>query len=140
MASQFIKLHDNLHGMSVWKRYGFAWVTLVVFVLSLAGHWWLGWAAFSNEQRSHNAAANFSEYVFVAGRDTLENWQSEFLQLLWQVAGLAYLYYVGSPQSREGSERLEAKVDAILNAMEKPNTSPSRSTRNTENHPANRQK
>jgi hypothetical protein len=36
-------------------------------------------------------------------RDTLENWQSEFLQLIWQVAGLAILLHVGSPQSKRGT-------------------------------------
>jgi hypothetical protein len=48
------------------------------------------------------------------GRDTLENWQSEFLQLLWQVLGLAYFLYVGSPASKENDDRLEAKVDELL--------------------------
>ena len=48
---------------------------------------------------------------------TFENWQSEFLQLLWQVAGLAFLLHVGSPASREGDERMEAKLDAILRAV-----------------------
>ena len=33
-------------------------------------------------------------------RDTFENWQSEFLQLIWQVVGLAYFLYVGSPSSK----------------------------------------
>lgn len=47
-------------------------------------------------------------------RDTLENWRSEFLQLIGQVAGLAFLLYVGSPQSREGHDRLEEKVDFLL--------------------------
>jgi hypothetical protein len=51
-------------------------------------------------------------------RDTLENWQSEFLQLIWQVAGLALLLHVGSPQSKEGDDRMEAKIDAILLALE----------------------
>jgi hypothetical protein len=51
-------------------------------------------------------------------RDTLENWQSEFLQLIWQVAGLAFLLHVGSPQSKEGDDRMEAKIDAILLAVE----------------------
>lgn len=51
------------------------------------------------------------------GRDTLENWQSEFLQLLWQVAGLSFPLSVGSPQSREEDERLEGKLDAVLRAV-----------------------
>ena len=51
-------------------------------------------------------------------RGTLENWQSEFLQLIWQVAGLSFLWYVGSPQSKEGEERKEEKLDAILRALD----------------------
>jgi hypothetical protein len=51
-------------------------------------------------------------------RDTLENWQSEFLQLLWQVGGLAFLLFVGSPQSKEGTDRMEAKIDALLTLVD----------------------
>lgn len=51
-------------------------------------------------------------------RDTLENWQSEFLQLLWQVDGLAMLLYIGSPQSKEGDDRREEKLDAILRRLD----------------------
>jgi TnpA family transposase len=47
-------------------------------------------------------------------RATFENWQSEFLQLLWQVVGLAYFLYVGSPSSKENDDRMEAKLDALL--------------------------
>lgn len=47
-------------------------------------------------------------------RDTFENWQSEFLQLLWQVVGLAYFLYIGSPASKENDDRMEAKMDALM--------------------------
>jgi hypothetical protein len=50
-------------------------------------------------------------------RDTFENWQSEFLQLIWQVAGLAFLIYIGSLQSKAGDERKEAKLDLILKSV-----------------------
>jgi len=53
------------------------------------------------------------------GRDTFENWQSEFLQLLWQVVGLAYFLYVGSPASKENGDRQEAKIDALLELVGK---------------------
>lgn len=72
-----------------------------------------------NEQAEHSAPVEVSDYAFRMSRDTLENWQSEFLQLIWQVPGLAVLLYVGSPQSKEGDERKEAKLDAILQAVEK---------------------
>lgn len=48
------------------------------------------------------------------GRDTFENWQSEFLQLIWQVVGLAYFLYMGSPSSKENDDRTEAKLDALI--------------------------
>ena len=54
-------------------------------------------------------------------RDTMENWQSEFLQLIWQVAGLAFLLYTGSPQSKEGDERIEEKLDHILKTIDPEN-------------------
>jgi hypothetical protein len=70
------------------------------------------------EQRAHSQPVEVSEYVVQMTRDTLENWQSEFLQVLWQVAGLSLLLYVGSPQSKEGSERVEAKIDELLRCVE----------------------
>ena len=55
--------------MSPWKKYGYAWVTGVLFLVTLTGHWVAGW-------------------------------------------------YAGSPQSREGDERLEDKLDAILRSID----------------------
>jgi len=99
---------------SIWKKYGYAWVTLALFVLSITGHWLFGWYAYVDDQHTHNVPVDVSGYTIEMLRDTFENWQSEFLQLLWQVGGLAFLLHLGSPQSKEGSDRLEAKVDAIL--------------------------
>ncbi len=44
----------------------------------------------------------------------MENWQSEFLQLIWQVSGLSFLWNIGSPQSKEGDERKEELLKEIL--------------------------
>jgi hypothetical protein len=103
---------------SIWKPYSYAWVTLGFFLISLIGHWLFAWFAYANEQIAHGQAVQVSGYIFEVSRDTLENWQSEFLQLLWQVGGLAFLLFVGSPQSKEGSDRLEAKVDALLRRVD----------------------
>lgn len=96
------------------KGYAYAWITLGFFLVSLVLHWWFGWSAFSDEASQHGQSADFSEYLVQMSRDTFENWQSEFLQLLWQVVGLAYFLYLGSPTSHENDDRLEAKVDALL--------------------------
>ena len=37
---------------SIWKRYGFVWVTGALFVITLSGHWVFGWFAYVNEQHS----------------------------------------------------------------------------------------
>ena len=104
---------------SIWIKYGYVWVTLALFLFSLAGHWAFAWSAFVQEQAEHGQAPETSAFVAQTMRDTLENWQSEFLQLVWQVAGLALLYHVGSPQSKEGDDRLEEKIDLILQAVDK---------------------
>jgi hypothetical protein len=104
-------------GPGLVRGYAFAWVTAGFFVVSLTGHWLFGWFAYVKEQNAHKQPIEYSEYFVEMGRDTLENWQSEFLQLLWQVGGLAFLLYMGSPQSKEGSERVEAKIDEILKAV-----------------------
>ena len=69
----------------------------------------------------HGEMIQLSDYLIEVLRDTLENWQSEFLQLIWQVAGLAYFWYIGSPQSKEGDDRKEEKLDLILKMIDPKN-------------------
>jgi hypothetical protein len=106
---------------SLWKAYGYAWVTLGFFIISFIGHWLFGWFDYVSEQQAHAQPIQVSEYLVQMSRETLENWQSEFLQLLWQVGGLAILLYVGSPQSKEGDDRMEAKIDEILRKLDPQN-------------------
>lgn len=103
----------------MWKRYAYAWITLGFFTVSLALHWLFGWQAFVDEAHEHGQAPEMAGYLVEMGRDTFENWQSEFLQLLWQVVGLAYFLYVGSPSSKENDDRMEAKIDALLELVGK---------------------
>lgn len=95
-----------------------SWVTLMLFICSLALHWLFGWFAYADEQHEHRQEVEVAGYVHEMLRDTFENWQSEFLQLIWQVWGLAILLHVGSPQSKEGDDRIEAKIDLILQKLD----------------------
>lgn len=104
--------------MSIWKKKGYLWVTLFLFLSCLALHWYFGWHAYVNEQQSLNQSVEIKDFVTEAMRDTMENWQSEFLQLIWQVAGLSFLLFVGSPESKEGDERVEEKLDFIIRKLE----------------------
>lgn len=90
--------------MSHWKKWGTAWILLGLFVLS--------WFAHGVVQ------------LIVLGEDgpafwhsTLENWQSEWLQLLVQavlVVGLAEKLF---QKSMEQQNRIEKKIDDMQELM-----------------------
>lgn len=96
------------------RKYGYAWLTLGFFLVSLLLHWYFGYQSSLDEAKAHGETLETSTYLHEMMRDTFENWQSEFLQLLWQVVGLAYFLYAGSPASKENDDRMEAKVDALI--------------------------
>jgi hypothetical protein len=100
------------------NRRGFLGVTLGFFLISLAAHWVFAWFTYVQEQQEHNQPVQIGDYLNMTFRDIMENWQSEFLQLMWQVAGLSFLLYVGSPQSKESSERIEEKIDLIMKKLQ----------------------
>ena len=102
------------HKLGALGKYSYAWITLAFFLISLLLHWYFGWDAFEDEARQHGEVPEVSQYLTQMARDTLENWQSEFLQLLWQVVGLASFLYSGSPSSKENDDRLEAKIDELM--------------------------
>jgi hypothetical protein len=100
------------------NKRGFLWVTLGFFLISLAAHWVFAWFTYVEEQQAHSQPIQASGYFNMTVRDIMENWQSEFLQLMWQVAGLSFLLYVGSPQSKESSERIEEKIDLMMKKLQ----------------------
>jgi hypothetical protein len=123
MAESYKKKRDSNKKLRLTKllqknKRGFLWVTLGFFVISLAVHWVFAWFAYVQEQQEHNQPIQIGDYFNMTFRDVMENWQSEFLQLIWQVAGLSFLLYVGSPQSKESSERLEEKIDFIIKRLQ----------------------
>ena len=103
---------------TIWEKYGYLWVTLILFMGSIIGHWIFAWNVYVDEQSAHGEQIELSGYVNEVLSATLENWQSEFLQLMWQVAGLTYFFYLGSPQSKEGDDRKEEKIEHILKMVD----------------------
>jgi hypothetical protein len=68
----------------------------------------------SNEAQQHGQTFEWSQFLPQFFASTFENWQSEFLQLVWQAVGLALLFFWGSSQSKESDERVEATLDRLL--------------------------
>jgi hypothetical protein len=106
---------------SKFKHYGFFWVTFGLFIMSISLHWTFAWYSYIQEQVEHKQPIQFNDYFNETFRDTMENWQSEFLQLIWQVVGLSILWYVGSSQSKESDDRLEEKIDLLIRKLDSDN-------------------
>jgi hypothetical protein len=86
--------------------------------MSISLHWIFAWYSYVQEQTEHKQRIQFNGYLNETLRDTMENWQSEFLQLMWQVAGLSILWYIGSSQSKEADDRLEEKIDLLIQKLD----------------------
>lgn len=102
------------------QRYGLSLVLAILFVLAWAGQALTEWFVYSSEAQQHGQQPTFGDYLWEFGQSTLENWQSEFLQLLTFVVLTVFLVHQGSHESRDSDEemqasleRIEAKVDAI---------------------------
>jgi hypothetical protein len=97
-------------------KYGLAWVLLALFLSSWVLQTWTGWREFKSEQLEHGQTAQVfgdSGYVWNWSRATFENWQSEFLQVLAFVTLTSFLIFKGSPESRDGDDEMQAKLDRI---------------------------
>ena len=51
------------------------------------------------------------------GQSTLENWQSEFLQLFSFVVVASVLIHRGSAESKDGTDRIEKAVNEIRDML-----------------------
>jgi hypothetical protein len=96
------------------KASSFALVTGAMFLVSWVLQAVFQWISVANDDAQHGQATTLVQFLPQFLSSTFENWQSEFLRLVWQAAGLALFYFWGSSQSRESDEVVEAKIDAPL--------------------------
>jgi hypothetical protein len=84
----------------------------LLFLVSLLGHAWAGWAQFNDEQHAEGLGElTLGEYVTSAdfAVDVVENWQSEYLQFLLFIVIAMWLVQKGSTESKQpGKEGLES--------------------------------
>lgn len=98
---------------SVWKQFGLGLTLMLLFFATWIGHGIAEWQRFTDEQAAHGEPAKTGDFVSEFAAATLENWQSEFLQLFAFVS-LAGLYvFKGSGESKDGTEKLEASLRRI---------------------------
>jgi hypothetical protein len=70
------------------------------------------------DQIAHGEPVAFSDFVVEFGQSTLENWQSEFLQLFSFVVLSALLIHRGSGESKDSADRMEQKIDGIAKRLD----------------------
>ena len=89
---------------------------VALFLASWIGQLVAEWNEFVGQQAQHGEAADFwsGDFWWMFWSSTLENWQSEWLQLAGQVALPAYLVYKGGSQSKDSDERIEAKLNWLI--------------------------
>lgn len=100
--------------VAVVKKYSLSIVLSVLFVAFWIAQTVMGWIEFQHEATAHGEVAWLADYAAVWARATFENWQSEFLQLAAFVILSSVLIHAGSPQSKDGDERMEGKVDMVM--------------------------
>jgi SNF2 family DNA or RNA helicase len=79
------------------------------------------WFTWANEQQEHNQPLEVGDFLWQFWTSTLENWQSEFLQLLTFVVLTSFLIHRNSPESKDSDEEMQRSLNRIekrLKALE----------------------
>lgn len=100
--------------MKEFKKRGYLYVTITFFAITWLIHGITAYNQFIQEQQDHQQPVTTNLFWNEFIRQTTENWQSEFLQLSWQIGGLMILFAVASPQDKVGDQRKEKILEKIL--------------------------
>jgi hypothetical protein len=95
---------------SVWREFSLGLVLMVLFFATWIGQGISQWQTFTDEQREHGESVEVGDFVTEFGQSTLENWQSEFLQLFSFVVLAALYIHKGSAESKDSDEKIEASL------------------------------
>lgn len=103
---------------------GLAYFILALFLISWVGQLFAEAAVWLDDAHDHGLIGPESVWDAFRNADfweqfwqsTLENWQSEWLQVATFVLATAYLVYTGSAESADSDQRIEAKIDALCEA------------------------
>ncbi|WP_277226236.1 DUF6766 family protein, partial [Mycolicibacterium hassiacum] len=104
-------------GMKHIRRWGAVYVLLLLFIGSWLGQFFTQLGAFADTQQQHGQPFQWGGYLHEFFASTFENWQSEWLQLIFQAILLLGAKHWLFRVDAEDLERIEAKVDDIRDAL-----------------------
>ena len=99
------------HG--VWRQFGLGLALMILFFVTWIAQGIAEWQVYTDEQREHGQAAPIGDFLSQFAQSTLENWQSEFLQLFSFVVLAALFIFKGSAESKDGTDKMEASLRRI---------------------------
>ena len=102
----------------LWRTFGLSLAFCGLFLVSWIAQGIAEWGSYRAEQLAHGEQATLSGYTVEFGQSTLENWQSEFLQLFSFVVLSALLIHRDSAESKDSDERMEEKIDKIAKRLD----------------------
>ncbi len=97
----------------IWRNFALSISFAVLFLLSWVVQGIAEWDVYREDQRAHGEPAAISDYIVHFGQSSLENWQSEFLQLFSFVVLSSVFIHRGSGESKDGQDRIEEAVNEI---------------------------
>jgi hypothetical protein len=100
-------------GRSVWREFSLGLVLMVLFLVSWIAQGIAEWQTYTDEQHAHGEAVELGGFLSSFAQSTLENWQSEFLQLFAFVVLAALYVHRGSAESKDSDEKVEASLRRI---------------------------
>jgi hypothetical protein len=99
------------------RRWGAVYVLVILFAGSWLGQFIVQAIEFTDEQAQFGMSFSWSDYWPNFLASTLENWQSEWLQLVFQAILLMGAKHLIFRTDSKDMERLERKIDDIRAAM-----------------------
>jgi hypothetical protein len=94
--------------MKVWRNNGLSITLFALFLAFLAAQSLVGWHNENNEKDDHGQPrVSLAEYLSSGAylEATMENWESEFLQMSFYVVLTVFLYQKGSSESKSPDEK-----------------------------------
>jgi hypothetical protein len=105
--------NERTAGRSIWREFGLGLSLMILFFATWVAHGISEWQVFTDEQRSHGESVEAGDFFTAFAQSTLENWQSEFLQLFSFVVLAALFIHKGSAESKDSNEKMEASLRRI---------------------------
>jgi SNF2 family DNA or RNA helicase len=97
----------------LWRNYSLSITLAVLFFVAWLGQLVTQWFTWANEQQEHNQPLEVGDFLWQFWTSTLENWQSEFLQLLTFVVLTSFLIHRNSPESKDSDEEMQRSLNRI---------------------------